>query len=142
MFGVIPFTHLGLRLFSYCQHGESLDRMETFARGIQEFTIASVPFCEIRDRVFIDGAPPEFSGYSFHHKAILTYRVNGERFGFPIYAPREVILEEVQVKRGRKIPGRIQLMKRIKQEWGEYFASIYPIPAHAKIEFETGWLCR
>ena len=135
MYGVVPYTHKGLRLFSYCQHGENLQKMQTFGQGLQDFTIASVPFVELRDRHFLEGLPQDLSGYSFHHKAIITYRVNGERFGFPIYGPRDAIFEEVDVKTRRGI----RRMKKILKSWGEYFAQIYPA---VNVEFETGWLCR
>lgn len=135
MYGVVPFTHKGLRLFSYCQHGEDIQKMQTFAQGLQDFTIASIPFVELRDRFFINGSPQDLSGYSFHHKAIITFKVNKERFGFPIYGPRETILEEVDIKTGR---GR-KTMKKVLKSWGEYFARIYPAE---NVEFETGWLCR
>jgi hypothetical protein len=135
MYGVVPYIHKGLRLFSYCKHGDNVQDMQAFAQGIQDFTIASVPFVEIRDRQFLEGTPQDLSGYSFHHKVILTFRVNGERFGFPIYGPREAILEDVEIKTGRGI----RQSKKVAKAWGDYFASIYPAE---HVEFETGWLCR
>jgi hypothetical protein len=135
MYGVVPYTYKGLRLFSYCKHGESLAQMQAFAQGIQDFTIASVPFVEIRDRQFLEGSPPDLSGYSFHHKVIITFRVKGERFGFPIYGPRETILEDVEIATGRGI----RQAKKVTKTWGEQFSEIYPAE---DVEFETGWLCR
>lgn len=132
MYGVVPYTYKGLRLLAYCQHGSSLETMQAFAQGIQDFTIASVPFTEIRDRLFLDGTPLDGTGYSFHHKVIITFLVNGERYGFPIYGPRETILEDATFRNGRT-------GKRVTKPWGEYFAHIYPAD---KVEFETGWLCR
>jgi hypothetical protein len=135
MYGVVPYIYKGLRLVSYCKHGRSLDKMQAFAQGIQNFTIASVPFVEIRDRQFLDGSPSEMSGYSFHHKVIITFRVDGDRFGFPIYGPRDTILEDADFKTGRGI----RAGKKVIKSWGDYFAQIYPAE---NVEFETGWLCR
>jgi hypothetical protein len=109
--------------------------MQRFARGVQDFSVATVPFVEIRDRSFLEVAPPDQSGYSFHHKVIITIKVDGERYGFPIYGPREAILEEQDIRTGRGI----RKAKKVKRFWGDYFAEIYPAE---DAEFETGWLCR
>lgn len=132
MIGAVPFTYGGKRLFSYTKHGTELSKLADFARAIQqEFTVASVPFCEIRDRENLAGVSGLSDGYGLYSKAIITFRVGGERFGFPIYAPRSDILEPVNLR------GKSQM--RVLKEIGERFAEIYPAD---QVEYEAGWLCR
>lgn len=132
MIGCVPFTYGGNRLVAYTKHGTELQSLKTFAEAIQqEFTIAGVPFCEIRDRENLLGTTPLIDGYGLFQKVIITFKIKGERFGFPIYAPRSDILTPV-TRRGNT-------MLRVTDTAGERFAQIYPAE---DVEFETGWLCR
>lgn len=132
MIGAIPFTNGGRRLFSFTKHGTDLGKLAAFAQAIQQdFTIAHVPFCEIRDRENLTGEALLDDGYGMFSKVIITFRVGGDRFGFPIYAPRSSILEPVKLGRNTKL--------RVTSAAGERFAAMYPAD---DVEFETGWLCR
>lgn len=133
MIGAIPFTNGGRRLYSFTKHGTELNKLAAFARTIQqEFTIAKVPFCELRDREILQGEALLEDGYGMFSKVIITFFVNGERYGFPIYAPRSSILEPVKM-------GRHQTKLRVTSAAGQQFAAMYPAD---DVEFETGWLCR
>lgn len=131
MIGAIPFTNGGRRLFGNTKHGTDIQRLANFANVIQqEFTIAHVPFCEIRERQTVQGEALLHDGYGLYSKVIITFKVDGERFGFPIYAPRSDILTPVRLR------GKTKL--RVKDSIGERFADVYPAE---NVEFETGWLC-
>jgi len=131
MIGAIPFSNGGRRLFSNTKHGTELDRLADFARAIQqEFTIAKIPFCELRDRENLQGEALLSDGYGLYSKVIITFKVNGERFGFPIYAPRSDILTPVKLRHKTKL--------RVKQDMLDRFSEIYPAD---DVDVETGWLC-
>lgn len=131
MIGAVPFTFGGERIFSYSKHGTELSKLAAFAQAIQqEFTIANVPFCEIRDRTNLTGGASLGDGYGLHNKVIITFKVGGERFGFPIYAPRSGILTPVTVRKRTKYQVTDAMLDR--------FEAIYPA---AGVEVETGWLC-
>lgn len=132
MIGVVPFTYGGRRISSNTKHGTDLAQLATFANAIQqEFTIANVPFCEIQDRKNVSSEAPLSDGYGLFQKVIITFKVRGERFGFPIYAPRRDILMPVT----RRNYSQMQVTK----DAGARFCDMYPAE---DVEFETGWLCR
>lgn len=131
MIGAIPFTHGGQRLFSFSKHGTDLSKLKEFAEVLQqEFTIANIPFCELRNREDIQVEPPPVDGYGLNTKVIITFKVDGVRYGFPFYAPRRDILTPVVIrKRSRDV---------VKDAYLERFAEIYPAD---DVTVETGWRC-
>lgn len=132
MIGAIPYTFNNYRMFASTKHGTDLLKLKTFAEAIQqEFTIANIPFCELRERENIGIEAPLTGGYGLRNEVIITFKVGGERFGFQIYAPRTDILTPRKVRKHTQY--------RVTDAMLDRFAEIYPAE---NVSVETGWLVK